>query len=287
MLVLEVGKLTCQCSLTLLVPQKSDDPPRLWWCPTGPFVFLPIHAAGRYRSNPVSVAEYVISSYTSTLAALLATPSPPSTANNPLRVTAVVQPATPGHSPLPFTKDELLKIKNTVPGKWLMSFGATQSASVNRVLAHLQTSSIVHFAGHGIQDMADPLQSALLIGAEQLTVSQIMEKSGTSHNTPELVGKTNMGLDDKLPDESMHLVATLLFAGFKSVVATMWMIQDPNGPDIADVFYGYLFHNTDAKSDTPVFPDLRESAQALHLAVVKLRPKVSFARWVLFVHHGL
>ncbi|KAJ6616298.1 hypothetical protein B0H10DRAFT_1799944 [Mycena sp. CBHHK59/15] len=102
----------------------------------------------------------------------------------------------------------------------------------------------------------------------------------------------------------MHLVATLLFAGFKSVVATMWCgsfhlfmafvhsqhLQDdsrPNGPDIADVFYGYLFHNTDAKSDTPVFPDLRESAQALHLAVVKLRPKVSFARWVLFVHHGL
>ncbi|KAJ6522099.1 hypothetical protein DFH09DRAFT_938562 [Mycena vulgaris] len=33
--------------------------------------------------------------------------------------------------------------------------------------------------------------------------------------------QTAMG-DEKLPDEAVHLAASLLFAGFRSVVATMW-----------------------------------------------------------------
>jgi hypothetical protein len=28
--------------------------------------------------------------------------------------------------------------------------------------------------------------------------------------------------DENIPDEALHLAATLLFAGFQSVVATMW-----------------------------------------------------------------
>ncbi|KAF6744802.1 hypothetical protein DFP72DRAFT_857105 [Ephemerocybe angulata] len=35
---------------------SGEVPPRVWWCPTGPLSFLPLHAAGRYRGlNPESV----------------------------------------------------------------------------------------------------------------------------------------------------------------------------------------------------------------------------------------
>ncbi|KAJ6482236.1 hypothetical protein DFH09DRAFT_950405 [Mycena vulgaris] len=61
-------------------------------------------------------------------------------------------------------------------------------------------------------------------------------------------------------------------------------MSDPDGPEIAGVFYGHLFRNIKAGSSPP---DLSESAEALHLAVSKLRPKVGFARWVPFVHYGL
>jgi hypothetical protein len=43
---------------------------RVWWYPTGPLTFLPIHAAGP-RSEVVDVGQLVISSYVTTLGSLL------------------------------------------------------------------------------------------------------------------------------------------------------------------------------------------------------------------------
>ncbi|KAJ6631916.1 CHAT domain-containing protein, partial [Mycena sp. CBHHK59/15] len=201
-------------------------------------------------------------------------------------------------SSLPFTSKELEKIRERVPKQSLTEFGTTESpATVNNVLSELQSSSILHFACHGTQDPSDPLESALLISGERMKVSQIMERSGQSRNAVNMPAnrrrlvflsacETAMG-DPSQSDESMHLAAALLFAGFPSVVATMWTIYDQDGPEIADSFYGHLFHHADITSDPPVFPDLTESARALHLAVAKLRPKVPFARWVPFVHFGL
>jgi hypothetical protein len=51
-------------------------PPRVWWSLTGPLAFLPIHAAGLYGENELSVRgskliDYVVSSYSPTLTALI------------------------------------------------------------------------------------------------------------------------------------------------------------------------------------------------------------------------
>ncbi|KAJ7853189.1 hypothetical protein B0H14DRAFT_3655391 [Mycena olivaceomarginata] len=37
--------------------EKSENPSRLWWCPTGPFGFLPIHAAGVYNNDGTEIGE--------------------------------------------------------------------------------------------------------------------------------------------------------------------------------------------------------------------------------------
>ncbi|KAF8147162.1 CHAT domain-containing protein [Mycena galopus ATCC 62051] len=286
--------------LTLLRIQKSDAPPRLWWCPTGAFTFLPLHAAGMYGEQTVneSVDDYVISSYTPTVTALLVPPFPLFTADHPIKSTVVIQPDTPGHHSLPSTEEELRKIKTKIPEEWLTSFGSAGTrASLDAVWPHFQTSSILHFAGHGVQDTENPLESALLIGGERLTVSQIMIQSGGSNERRQNVEKhmalaflsaceTAMG-DENLPDEAMHIAASLLFAGFNSVVATMWTMKDPDGPEVAEAFYGHLFRNADPASNPPIFPDLNESAEALHLAVRKLKTHVPFGRWVPFVHYGL
>ncbi|KAJ6576087.1 CHAT domain-containing protein [Mycena vulgaris] len=296
-ILIELWILVVKPVLDSLKIQKSDNPPRLWWCPTGPFTFLPIHAAGIYGDPSIdeSVMNYVISSYTPTLTALLSPPFPSFTADDPPRTTVVIQPSTPGHSRLPSTKDELRKIEGQIPDKWLTKLGTT--ASLSTVLRHLQTSSIIHFACHGTQDTEKPLQSALIIGSERLTVAEIIKQSGFSHDGGGTTDK-HMGLaflsacetstgDKNLPDEAMHLAATLLFAGFRSVVATMWTMHDPDGPEVADTFYGHLFRNAEKKFNPPVFPNLSESAEALHLAVKELKTHVPFARWVPFVHFGL
>ncbi|KAJ7500919.1 CHAT domain-containing protein [Mycena galericulata] len=247
-------------------PLRTVDPPRLWWCPTGPFSFLPIHAAGIYGPNGTDcVSDYIISSYTPTLTALL---DPPTQTAPSFKVTAVIQPDAPNCSPLPGAEQELKKITERVPNQWLTSL---ESTTVETALSHLQDSSIVHFACHGIQDLNQPLDSGLRLTDDRLTVSQIM-RSPENPNTLNTRSACETAKGDRTrPDEAMHLAATLLFAGFRGVVATMWTMDDRDGPKIADTFYEHLFKECDSNSCPPILPDLTGAAKALQIAVAKLR----------------
>jgi hypothetical protein len=61
-------------------------------------------------------------------------------------------------------------------------------------------------------------------------------------------------------------------------------MHDEDGPEVVDVFYNHIF-GTSPES----YPDSTKAAEALHLAVNKLRKekKVPFQRWVPFIHLGL
>ncbi|KAJ7082497.1 CHAT domain-containing protein [Mycena epipterygia] len=265
--------------------KKSDNPSRLWWCPTGPFAFLPIHAAGLYGPLLTDcVSDYVVSSYTPTLSSLL---DPPTQTASPFKMTAVIQPTTDNYSDLPATVEELARIKQQVPSQWLTSLGDTTPATVNVALQHLQESSVVHFACHGTQDLQNPLETGLVLTDGRLKVSELMQgKSQKKSMTLAFLSacETAKG-DDMVPDEAMHLAATLLFVGFRGVVATMWSIADPDGPEIAETFYQHLFKGCATNMDPP---DLTKAAESLHIAVAKLRAaNVPFSRWVPFVHYGL
>ncbi|KAF7333991.1 CHAT domain-containing protein [Mycena venus] len=267
---------------------KPDDKgilPRIWWCPTGPFAFLPIHAAGVYEgNNSECLSDYAISSYTPTLDALLA--SPPPKVNEP-RMLAVIQPEIPGDRrlDLPLTVKELGMIERHVPKKWLTGLGTKEEpTSVGRVLSLLPDASFVHFACHGSQNLVNPLESALLLGDGDLKVSKIMQTPIQNASLAFLSAcETAMG-DEKVPDEAIHLAGTMLFAGFRGVVGTMWSMHDEDGPEVVDVFYNHIFG-----TGGELHPDSTRAAEALHLAVNRLRTekKASFQRWVPFIHFGL
>lgn len=74
----------------------ESDLPHVTWCTTGPLSFLPLHAAGNYGTQSM-VFDYVVSSYTPTLSALLS-PALPSTAFS--GILTVGQKSTPGLRPL-------------------------------------------------------------------------------------------------------------------------------------------------------------------------------------------
>ncbi|KAJ7257747.1 hypothetical protein C8J57DRAFT_1647484 [Mycena rebaudengoi] len=258
--------------LTLNGQQKSDNPPRLWWCPTGPFAFVPIHAAGIYTELQTDcVSDYVVSSYTPTLTALL---NPPAHAET-VKATVVVEPHAPNCSPLPGTEEESGNIERRIPSQTLT---VLRSPTRN-------------------EDLKNPLDSGLMVADGCLKVSHIMRRPDNSErekteNVMKLAFlsacETAKG-DEKTPDESMHLAATLLFAGFRGVVATMWSMNDEDGPQIADTFYEHLFRGCDLGANPPALPDLTKAAEALHFAVKKLRKEsgMTFKRWVPFVHYGL
>ncbi|KAF8512786.1 CHAT domain-containing protein [Gautieria morchelliformis] len=265
-----------------LALEKSDAPPNLWWCPTGPFSFLPIHAAGIYLKTPECISDYVVSSYTPTISSLLSDTSLPHSSS---KMMVVVEPFTPGQVALPCTVDELRRIEARVPAGKLVKL---ESATVKEVVSHLPTTSIAHFACHGEQHPERPLDSALMLHDNPLKVSQIMQQPIPNGTLAFLSAcKTATG-DGNLPDEVIHLASTLLYAGFRGVVGTMWTIFDEDGPKVADAFYEYLFRDNSSSNAEDTFrPDTTQAARALHVAVAKLRAEgVSFKRWVPFIHLG-
>lgn len=79
--------------------------------------------------------------------------------------------------------------------------------------------------------MEQPLDSGLILADGRLKVSEIMRRPENADRKLEV--KQSMSLaflsacetatgHKSTPDEALHLAATLLFAGFRGVVATMW-----------------------------------------------------------------
>ena len=86
---------------------------------------------------------------------------------------AVIQPQT-----LSYATQELRNITARVPNDCLVKLGVPEApATVNKVVSHLSTASIVHFACHGEQNKRNPLDSSLILEDGHLKVSRIMQQS--------------------------------------------------------------------------------------------------------------
>ena len=128
----------------------------------------------------------------------------------------------PGHS-LPYTREELKMIQRHVPNKWLITLGTREApTSVEKVLHELSNASLAHFACHGTQDSSNPLASALLLDKDKLKASEIIRRRLPNASLAFLSACETAAGDEQTPDEVVHLSATLLFAGFRGVVGTMW-----------------------------------------------------------------
>lgn len=138
--------------------------------------------------------------------------------NRTLEVLAIIDPS------LPSTQKELNVLSERVSSDCtVVQLGVPNApAVIASVLSQLPAATIVHFACHGIQDRADPLNSALILKDGMLTISEIMKQPYPNGSLAFLCAcETAMGAAN-LPDEAMSLGASLIFSGFCNVVATMW-----------------------------------------------------------------
>jgi tetratricopeptide (TPR) repeat protein len=205
--------------------------PRIWWCVTGQLGFLPIHAAGKYSGNgQTSATNYVVSSYTPTLATLAR--------------------ARAQWRPIPFARLAGMMICETASGRARLNSVLdevrivegclkTAGASVlNTPSAHTSLTQmnslpwtdtpphIVHLACHGVQD-PDPLKSAFLLEDGRLTIEDIMKFDMSSAVLGYLSACETAKGSKTQPDQAVHLAASMLFCGFRSVIGTMWSVQVP------------------------------------------------------------
>ena len=271
-----------------VLEQTPGNMSRIFWCPTGPFVFLPIHAAGLYGpqySQPGhKVSDFVVSSYIPTLSILSPSPNPDAGPDDALCLLAVRQPPSDGLSRLPGVHAELEYIRAAINNSPSAQTTLLESSvgTVEEVLALMEQADWVHFACHGIQDDANPTESGLcLADRRRLKLSDIIALSRPRGGLAFLSAcQTAMG-DENLTDEAIHIAAGMLFAGYGGVVGTMWSISDELAPRVAKDVYGQLLRKGTR-------PDYREAARALHEAIGRLRDNgASFDKWLPFVHVGL
>ncbi|KAF5340002.1 hypothetical protein D9611_012357 [Ephemerocybe angulata] len=276
------------------IPASSTEAaPRIWWCPTGPLSFLPIHAAGIYTSAGTEcLLDYAVSSYTPTIAALtdrISSARPIQKAVSGLFMTC--QPNAPGRSHIPETTTEVQSIYDLarMEGMRAQRFDGSAITSAT-CLDSMERFSIIHLACHAYQNATNPLESRFLFHKGSLDLLSILQRN-LKHADLAFLSACQTGTgSEKLPDEAVHLAAGMLAAGYRRVVATMWAIRDEHAPAVATDFYQYLLDHRDP-ADGSGF-DGTHSARALHHATQQLRIRLgndsdeSLLAWIPYVHFG-
>ncbi|CAE6442486.1 unnamed protein product, partial [Rhizoctonia solani] len=253
--------------------------PHITWCPTGSLSFLPLHAAGDYSQPRSRIFDYVVSSYTPTLTALLV--RTPRSLTRDCRVLAIGQANTPGHASLPGTTQELTCVKAQTGTKMEYSQLTNEQATTTAVLEAMEHHDWVHLACHAHQNVNDATKSGFYLHDGTLDLSAINQRSFKNKGLAFLSACETATGDEKLPDEAIHLASGMLMAGYPSVIATMWSVVDEDAPFVADKVYAQLMKDMKIGNG--------EAGRALHYAVAGLREKVGekeFGRWVPYIHIG-
>ncbi|KAL4745229.1 CHAT domain-containing protein [Aspergillus terricola var. indicus] len=217
-----------------------DNWPHVWWIPTGLLTKFALHAAGRYRGGPSeSVLDSVMSSYSSSVKAIIHGRRLPSVRPTSAQALLVAMDYTPGSSPLPFATEEVAMLHSLCT-----SMGLTPIEPGRRttdVEAHLPQCKIFHFAGHGYTDSLDPSKSYLLLeDAQPLSVANLLQINIREH-LPFLAYLSACGTgqirDERFLDESIHLISGFQLAGFRHVIGTLWEVNDEICVELARITY--------------------------------------------------
>lgn len=251
---------------------------RIWWCPTSVFWDLPLHAMGPIPSDDGTTryfSDQYISSYTPTLSALIASRRPSTQTSS--RPTLLV--AQPSQSPPGAWADTLvirgldLQTTNLTPGNM------TPTTAVESLRHH----RFAHVAYHGTLKSAKPFDAAMLLhNRERLTLLDIVRSRLPAGEFAFLPGSHTAELTDgSIPDEVLHISTAVQYSGFRSVIGTMWGMDDEDGRDLAENFYRSMFSGKKG-----VEPYYERSARALQHAVQQMRRSLPLVRWVNYVHYG-
>jgi CHAT domain-containing protein len=164
-------------------PAPGRDRPRLWWCPTGCFAHLPIHAAG---ADGKWCSDYVVSSYTPTISRLLGARkeyTPVKKQDVKALVAAVARPFSTLWSELVSANEEVNAIKTALPKGTVISICGTDDVinedtfgvTASGLLTRLPEATILHLACHGRQDPENALNSGFVMSDKMLTIERLMQ----------------------------------------------------------------------------------------------------------------
>jgi CHAT domain-containing protein/tetratricopeptide (TPR) repeat protein len=252
---------------------------RIWWCPTAEFSVLPLHVAGPYRKGQQNLPHLYISSYTPTLTALIhARRHDPSTSTTEQkRFIAIGQAKAAGETELVSVGAELDNIGRRVDGLATFTRIDGEESCTSRVVEELGKNEWVHLACHGLPNRIEPFESAFALHDGHFTIQRII---GCDFKNPEFAYlsacHTTVG-DEKSPDEVIHLASAMQFVGFRSVIGTMWAVDDGETNKITSTFYRHMVDESGRLDHT-------RAAFALNKTMTTV--DVPFDQRILYIHLG-
>ncbi|KAL4256008.1 CHAT domain-containing protein [Pleurotus pulmonarius] len=280
--------------------QKCEVPigSRIWWCPTSFLTTLPFHAAGKNGKKGGKgefLMDYYISSYTSTLKALIDARNLPVVRIQQHQILVVAQPS--DHN-LPSAQNELDTVCGCIQDHDLKQIQLVDEGATNSTVKNtLKSCSWVHFICHGEISATSPFDSSLhLFEGERLSLNDIITAHlpdaqfaflAACHSAEQIVSGPDA------PEVVLHLAIAMQFSGFRSVIGTLWEMRDEDGPYIAKRFYEKMLEGKDnpemryknaASALTSVIQHMRE--QKVMNEKTGKKEKMGMDRWVNYVHIG-
>ncbi|KAF3913420.1 hypothetical protein ABW20_dc0109837 [Dactylellina cionopaga] len=262
--------------------------PRIWWITNGIMGFAPLHAAGIYDDvYGENAMDFVVSSYIHTAKSL-------KFARETLKNNGLSR-----RGELCCFDEEVQAIKEDIQKYYkpvLLKDGSREEA-----LQQLGSSSIVHFACHGVSigfkpssnPPKSPSDSYLCLrdsedgtsDFEKITVEDLVKVRHPNAQLAYLSACSTAEISAKqLGDEMIHIANAFQLAGFPHVIGTLWEADGESAMMVSRAFYENLFRNPLAG------PWQNNIANALHQAVrILMRDpwfKSDFLAWVLFIHIG-
>ncbi|KAG1869954.1 CHAT domain-containing protein, partial [Suillus subluteus] len=258
---------------------------RIWLCPTATFISIPLHAAHPFRTKAdgrqeLCLEDIYICSYTPTLSALIRSRQmmksrvPPSFA-----AIGQSEPGAGQGKALVTIDSELELVRKLVPATANCATISSDAATRAGALQALQENTWVHFACHGKQGRERPYDSHFAMRDGPLTLLDIMYEDIPHAEFAFLSACHTAVGDEKTPDEVIHLAAGLQFSGFKSVIGTLWVVDDAVAKHVVEAFYEKMFKDG--------VMDCTKAAWALNRATNGVRTKVPLEQRIVFIHIGV
>ncbi|KAG1762370.1 CHAT domain-containing protein [Suillus occidentalis] len=261
---------------------------RIWLCPTAAFTSIPLHAANPFltmadRSKEPCLEDLYVCSYTPTLSALVRSRQLMKKHDTPsFAAIGQGQPSAGKGKALLAVDGELELVRELVPAMAKRTTISGNAATRAGALKALEENTWVHLACHGKQDPVQPYHSHFVMRDEHVTLLDIMQRDIPRAEFAFLSACHTAVGDKETPDEVVHLAAGLQFAGFKSVVGTLWEVDDSVAKHVVEAFYKYMFH---PKEEGVM--DCTKAAWALNCATHSVKTKVPLEQRMVFVHIGV
>ncbi|KAG1721707.1 CHAT domain-containing protein [Suillus lakei] len=263
---------------------------RIWLCPTAAFTSIPLHAAHPFQKkadcsgNEPCLEDLYICSYTPTLSALIRSRQMMKK-HVPQSFVAIGQgqPAAGKSKALLAVDSEVELVRKLVPATANSTIISGDAATRAGALEALEQNTWVHLACHGKQDPMQPYNSHFVMRDQPLTLLDIMEKDIPHAEFAFLSACHTAVGDEETPDEVIHLAAGLQFSGFKSVIGTLWEVDDAVAKHVVEAFYKHMFEDL---KDGEVM-SCTKAAWALNRATRSVKTKVPLEQRMVFIHIGV